>query len=179
MEMSTRRLMLRPVEAEDIASMYEYAIDERVAVPAGFISPRSISKTRKNIRQIQLDWKKSGLKRMAFSIISKREKTWVGTISLRWPHGGLGEIGYGIHPRHWGKGYATEAARKITALAFEKFGAHRVQATCWVKNAGSARVLSKAGFKKEGQLRGYLKRADTVRDEIMFGMTRVDWRSLR
>lgn len=98
---------------------------------------------------------------------------------LRWPHRGLGEIGYGLHPRNWGRGYATEAVKRITALAFDRFGAHRVQATCWAKNAASARVLVKAGYNKEGRLRGYLKRGDAVRDEFMFGLARADRRRRR
>jgi len=163
----------------DAASLFEYAAQEEVALPAGFLSPASLLKTKEGIRRARAEWAKKGLKRMAFSIIRRRGKVWIGAINLRWPHGGLGEIGYGIRPRFWGQGYATEAVRRIIALAFDELGAHRVQATCWVRNARSARVLLNAGLRKEGRLRGYLKRGDVVRDELMFGMTRVDWKRPR
>ena len=59
-------------------------------------------------------------------------------------------------------------------MAFDKLGAHRVQATCWVKNARSAGVLKNAGLRKEGRLSGFLKRGRWVRDEFMFGLARKD-----
>lgn len=86
----------------------------------------------------------------------------------------VGELGYSIHPRFWGNGYASEAVRRVVDLAFGELGAHRVQATCWVKNPRSAGVLKNAGLRKEGTLRGYLKRGRMVRDEFMFGLARKD-----
>ena len=38
-----------------------------------------------------------------------------------------------------------------------------------------ARVLKKTGFRREGLLRGYLKREGVVRDELIFAQTRPDW----
>lgn len=78
-------------------------------------------------------------------------------------------------PSHWGKGYATEAVGRVVETAFRKFSAHRVQATCWVKNQGSARVLEKCGFRREGRLRGFMRVGDRIRDEFGYGITRADF----
>ena len=175
MRLRTKRLLVRPRSLADTESAHSQACREEVFAPAGFLSPRTVSDTRKNIRRALRDWKKPGFKPMVFSLILRSKRLWIGGFTLRWPHAGVGEIGYNVHPEHWGQGYATEAGKAVIDLAFQKFGAHRVQANCWVKNAASIKVLRRIGLKKEGRLRGYLKRGVVVRDEYQFGMTRQDW----
>lgn len=179
MRLLTERLVIRPIRREDALAIFEHASRPGVARTAGFPTPRSLADSRRHARLAAAEWRKAKPARRTFSIISKEEGAWIGSVSLRWAHGGLGEIGYSLHPRHWGRGYAPEAACAVVETAFESFGAHRVQATCWVENARSIRVLRKIGFRKEGRLRGYLKRGAWVRDEFMFAMTRADWRKAR
>jgi len=40
------------------------------------------------------------------------------------------EVGFVFHPDHWGRGYATEAARALLDHVFGDLGAHRVLAHC-------------------------------------------------
>jgi ribosomal-protein-alanine N-acetyltransferase len=60
------------------------------------------------------------------------------------------DIGYQIIRAHWGKGYATEAARAIIGWCFENLDLHRVQADCTDGNIASEKVMLKCGFKVEG-----------------------------
>ncbi len=175
MKLATKRLLLRPPSPADVPSLYAHGSREDVALPAGFPRHESTANARRYVAGSLRDWKKKGSKKMTFVILLKPSKRWIGGINLRWPHDGVGEIGYSIQADHWGRGYATEAGRKVLELAFSKFGAHRVQATSWVMNPRSAGVLRKLGLRKEGRLRGYLKRAGVVRDEFMWGITREDW----
>lgn len=64
------------------------------------------------------------------------------------------EIGWDVHPKHWGNGYAPEAARELLKFAFNELGVHRVQALCNDQNSNSEKVMIKAGMKKEGTCRG-------------------------
>ena len=179
MKLATKRLLLRPVGMADIPHYFELDADPEVAAPIGLSGPVSLVGVRKSIRQAMRDWKKPGINKMAFTIVSRSGGERLGGINLRWPHKGVGELGYAIAPRHQGNGYATEAVRKVIDFAFQRLGAHRVQATCWVRNHPSTRVLSRAGLRKEGTLRGYLKQGRKVRDEFMFGITRADWKMRR
>jgi RimJ/RimL family protein N-acetyltransferase len=145
-----------------------------VALAAGYPTPRSPRDTRVRVARFAAQWRKRGLKTLTFSITRREDGAWAGLVDLRWPHAGVGELGYCLHPRFWGRGYATEAVRRVVDLAFAEFGAHRVQATCWVKNSRSIGVLQNAGLRREGLLRGYLKRGRIVRDEFMFGLARKD-----
>lgn len=60
------------------------------------------------------------------------------------------EIGWVLHPGHEGHGYATEAARAVATLAFERLGTHRLFARLDADNAGSARLCERLGMRREG-----------------------------
>ena len=179
MKLTTRRLILRPLALSDAKPLYEAGSREDVSRPAGFPRTPTLAASRVRVRRTIAAGRKPGLKPLSLTIILKADRAWVGNVSLSWPHAGIGQLGYLVHPDHWGRGYAPEAARALVDAAFARLGAHRVQATCWVKNTRSARVLRKLGLRREGRLRGYLKRAEVVRDEFIWGMTRVDWLARR
>ncbi|MEO8610480.1 MAG: GNAT family N-acetyltransferase [Chloroflexota bacterium] len=60
------------------------------------------------------------------------------------------DIGYQIIKLHWGKGYASEAARAMIGWCFENLDLHRIQADCTDGNIASEKVMLKCGFKVEG-----------------------------
>lgn len=66
-----------------------------------------------------------------------------------------GEVGYGISPAYWGRGYFAETLRMVLAHAFGELGFHRVAATTPRENDASVRALVKEGFVHEGVLRDY------------------------
>lgn len=57
------------------------------------------------------------------------------------------ELGFHLCARFWGKGFAAEAARAAARFAFECLGATALFAGHNPKNAASARVLKKLGFR--------------------------------
>ena len=63
------------------------------------------------------------------------------------------EIGYWVRTSQTGKGYATEAARRIGEFAFAELGAERVEIWCDADNARSAAVARRAGFELEATMR--------------------------
>jgi ribosomal-protein-alanine N-acetyltransferase len=68
-----------------------------------------------------------------------------------------GHIGYWIGERHAGRGLMTDAVNTLTRFAFDTLRLHRIEAACIPGNARSIRVLEKAGFRREGLLRSYLR----------------------
>ena len=59
---------------------------------------------------------------------------------------GVAELGYRLRRSAWGHGYATEGARALVRLAFTELGTREIVATTMAVNAGSRRVLEKAGL---------------------------------
>lgn len=62
------------------------------------------------------------------------------------------ELGYWFAREHWGKGYATEAARAVVRLA-RVLGHRELVAGHFIDNPASGAVLRKAGFVPTGKLR--------------------------
>ena len=58
----------------------------------------------------------------------------------------LPEVGYLIHPDHWGKGYATEAMTAVIAHLFATHDMDRLVAEVDPRNAASLGLLTKLGF---------------------------------
>lgn len=87
------------------------------------------------------------------AIIERASSEAVGGMSFRRdPHRpGTFELGYGINPSHWNRGYATEMARAMVAWARNRPGVERIVAECLTDNTGSIRVLEKAGFHRTGE----------------------------
>jgi RimJ/RimL family protein N-acetyltransferase len=70
----------------------------------------------------------------------------VGCCGLR-PYEAIYELGFHLCAAHWGKGYATEAARAVIAHAFEVLKAPSLFAGHHPENEASRRTLLKLGFR--------------------------------
>lgn len=66
-------------------------------------------------------------------------------------HEGEAELGYWIARKHWGQGYATEAARAVLRIA-RTLGHGRIIAGHFTDNPASGRVLTKLGFVPTGAM---------------------------
>ena len=60
------------------------------------------------------------------------------------------ELGFHLRPKFWRRGYATEAAAAVVAWAFREEGAKKLFAGHHPRNAASAKVLAKLGFRRTG-----------------------------
>jgi RimJ/RimL family protein N-acetyltransferase len=100
-----------------------------------------------------------------------------GAATLYYQQPGLGEamVAYSLLP-HWrGRGYPTRAVRLLAGWAFEKAGIARLFGGTVPTNIGSQRVLEKAGFRREGVLRGQLPGTHRTRaDDVVFGLLPED-----
>lgn len=84
------------------------------------------------------------------------------------------EIGYWLAEPYWGRGIMSEAVRGFVANRFALFPLERIFAQVYARNAGSARVLEKAGFQLEGRLRRNVIKNGEVLDSLMFAKLRDD-----
>ncbi len=75
----------------------------------------------------------------------------IGSVGLGVNDGEI-DLGYWIARDHWGRGYATEAARAVLRLA-AMLGHRRIGAGHFTDNPASGRVLAKVGFVPTGEVR--------------------------
>ena len=85
------------------------------------------------------------------------------------------EVGYWLGEAHWGKGIATKALTAICQFAFELSNVNRVFAGVFAYNPGSAKVLEKVGFKKEGHFRQSVYKDGQYLDELRYGLLKSDF----
>jgi RimJ/RimL family protein N-acetyltransferase len=142
----TERLLLRPGWAEDAPALARAIADEQVVrnlatapwpyvledAEAFLASPRDPA--------------------MPSFLITERtdgEPRIIGSCGLvRRPSGAV-ELGYWIGRAHWGKGFATEASRALIEIA-RTLKLSRLEASHFLDNPASGRVLEKLGFKPTG-----------------------------
>jgi RimJ/RimL family protein N-acetyltransferase len=86
-----------------------------------------------------------------------------------------GEIGYIVHPDFQGRGLATEGARAMLQIGFETMGMHRIIARIDARNAGSARVLSRLGMRREALLLQNEWFKGEWGDEADYAMLESEW----
>jgi RimJ/RimL family protein N-acetyltransferase len=73
----------------------------------------------------------------------------IGRVGLHCPESpdrpGL-EVGWALHPDHWGRGYATEAGARAITYAFEVIGVDELVSVILLENVRSQRVASRLGL---------------------------------
>src|SRR5690349_9414727 len=106
--------------------------------------------------------------RLVFAVVFAGEV--VGCAELKFHGPSTGEIAYVVHPRLWGRGIATAAARELLRIGFAEHGRHRIFGTCDPRNLASAAVLRKIGMRYEGRMRGTAYIRDGWRDSDLYAI---------
>ena len=102
----------------------------------------------------------------------------LGLVSLRIAEGdpGLAAVGYWLRREARGRGAATVAVQLISRWAFDELGVQRLELTTAPENVASQRVAERAGFTREGVLRGLQATKNERRDSVMFSLLPADLR---
>ncbi|MFI6979100.1 GNAT family N-acetyltransferase [Embleya sp. NPDC050154] len=87
------------------------------------------------------------------------------------------ELGYRLNRAAWGKGYATEGSCALIDKGFTDLGVERVTANTMSVNAGSRRVMEKAGLSFLRHFTGDWPEAieGSEHGEVEYELTRTTW----
>ncbi len=83
------------------------------------------------------------------------------------------EIGFFLKRSAWGRGYATEACKRLLQFAFQEVSLNEVVASVDEDNVASKKVLEKSGLLDRGRMRCYGK------DSPIYRITRDEWNELQ
>jgi ribosomal-protein-alanine N-acetyltransferase len=149
----TERLILRIPHRDDAPSIFAaYAQDPEATRYLTWRPHKNLDETYAIIERILSLWEEGAA--YSYAITLKDTESVVGMIALH-PDDFMVGLGYVLARSFWGKGYMTEAVRKMTNWLLEQPDMYRVFAVCDVENPASARVMEKAGLTREGTLRRY------------------------
>jgi len=87
------------------------------------------------------------------------------------------EIGFALHPDHWGRGLAEEAVTLAVGWAIRELGMNRIEADIDPRNDASIRLVEKLGFRREGLLRERYHVNGEVQDSVIYGLLRREFDS--
>ncbi len=143
--LETPRLILREFSPEmDAAGFFELNSDPEVLRYTGDAPFESVGAAQdflKNYEQYRLH----GYGR--WSTILKDTGAFLGWCGLRFMEDlGDADVGFRLHRRYWGQGYATEAARASVLFGFEKLQLPVILGRAAKENIASIRVLEKIGL---------------------------------
>lgn len=164
--LETKRLILRPLVAGDIESVFAMRSDE--AVMRFIREPQSRDESENWIRLVSGFWEKD---KLGFCAVIEKETGkfcgWCGVWRLR--ETGELEVGYAIAEDFWNKGFATEAAAKFLEYAFQTLNPDKIVAVAEPENFASRRVMEKLGME--------LIKFDSFynRKLVQYGIYKSDW----
>jgi ribosomal-protein-alanine N-acetyltransferase len=151
---TTGRLLLRAPRLADAPAIFEtYARDPQVTRYLVWEPHANVHETEQFLSYCELLWATG--KDFPYAITLNDADQLIGMFGLHLMDMKC-EVGYALARPYWGQGYMTEALRTVIDWAFTEPEFYRVQAFCDVDNLASARVMEKAGMRREGLLRRYV-----------------------
>jgi len=170
----TDRLRVRPIELADAEALFELKSDRKVTERYGQ-KPRTWEETQAWLRDRVADRSRRG---SIFWVFTFRDDSMAIGSCCYWnfePGFRTAEIGYELHPDHWGTGIMSEALPPIVSYGFAGLGLRRIEACPLAENRPSRKLLLKLGFKYEGRLRKRIFFGGRYLDQLYYGLLREDW----
>ena len=145
----TDRLILRPPCVEDFDAWAVFMADPEATHFLGGPQPRAGA--WRSLAMMTGSWVISGFGN--FSVIEKASGRWIGRCGPWYPEGWPGpEIGWAFDRSAWGKGYATEAARRCLSYAYDVLGWDCVVHPIDPPNIASIAVARRIGSTLQGPI---------------------------
>jgi len=166
----TTRLHLRPLLADDLDDLLSLDNDPEVMRFLNGGAPVSRQTMAAELLPDMLSEADAHPGLGFWAVETRQDGGFAGWVSLRAgvPPGAPASLGFRLHRAVWGSGLATEGARVLIDHAFITLGLRELQATTYVDNVASQRVLKKLGFIETRRFR-YVKEPAGLRETFVAG----------
>jgi RimJ/RimL family protein N-acetyltransferase len=186
--LETDRLVLRQFTTGDVDNIVELDSDPEVMryLTGGRATP--LEEVRDVVLPFWLAYHERGEELGFWAAIEKATGQFLGWFHFRPrpdgpPAGGDAdsgvELGYRLRRAAWGKGYATEGSVALIRKGFTELGVERIYAETLAVNAGSRRVMEKAGLR---YIRTFHqdwpeKIPGDEHGDVEYALTRAEWQA--
>jgi len=168
--LDTERLRLRWLREDDFEEYAKICFDPEVMRFLGDGRPMTDIEVWRQMASIMGHWYFRGYG--IWAVEEKRTGKLVGRIGFMNPVGWPGfELGWTLGRDSWGKGFATEGARRALEYAFTEMNRDHVISLIAPANVASIRVAERLGEKVEGRTEVMGK------DVLIYGISRTQWPS--
>ena len=174
-ELTTPRLLLRPLREDDAAALF--AVFSDPAVMRYWSTAPWTDRAQADHRIASDADAHARGEHLALGIERRDDGRLIGRCTLfdLWPSCRRAQVGYGLHASAWGQGLAAEAVGALLCHGFEAMDLNRVEADIDPRNSASARLLQRLGFTREGLLRERWIVDGEVSDSEIHGLLRREF----
>jgi ribosomal-protein-alanine N-acetyltransferase len=148
MDILTERLSLSPTRPSDVPALFAFFGDAQAVRHTTHLA--TLRACRRHVAGHE--WQRRWLGYAPWTIRTRADGAiigWGGLFEDPFDPGWGVELGYWFAPSAWGRGYAGELAAASVAEARDRLHLAELRAFARPENAGSCRVLEKAGFARE------------------------------
>ena len=150
----TKRLILKEPFEGEVDLVAPLQADPMVMRYIWKGTPRSLSDVQGALKRNLVHWEAFGYG--FWNVFEKDSGEFVGRAGLLHlaynPESPDIEVGYHLHQKFWGKGYATEFANALLAWGFEHIDTDHFVGVTWKENTASQNVLKKVGMEFDREL---------------------------
>ena len=174
-DLHSARLILKKLDESVLDDMFEYSRDERLYRFFEILPQRTKEETLAYIGRLEA--RMSSGTAYYWAIHDRELEKMIGSVGILEidPRKRDCQIGYGINPSYWRKGYFAEAMTLVLSNLFSVFAFHRISAVTQADNTPSIEGLKSLGFSAEGRLRDYYLDFDGQRhDALLLAILRSD-----
>lgn len=180
-QLRTERLVLRQWREEDLPSFAQLNADPVVME----YFPEALSSAESNRLALRL---RRSLRMQGWGVWvveGQLDGRFIGVVGLQetkfaLPVSPCVEVAWRLGSKHWGKGYATEAARAVLELAFTSLGIPQVCAFTTVLNKRSEAVMQRLNMSNTEMNFHHprLPQDSPLREHVLYIITRENWEGL-
>jgi RimJ/RimL family protein N-acetyltransferase len=175
MLIATERLVLRRFRASDAPVLADYRSDPEVARYQSWDAPFSLLRAETAVANfVASDPGQAGW--FQYAIEHAGEKALIGDVAVHL-HDNLkqAEVGFTLARAYQKQGFASEAVAAVLDRLFRLQGLHKVTGECDARNVGSAGLMERLGFTREGRLRQQTWIKGEWTDDLIFGLLAEEW----
>ncbi|THC43945.1 GNAT family N-acetyltransferase [Massilia sp. Mn16-1_5] len=173
--LTTSRLRLRPLAADDGPALYSIFSDEEVVRYWSRSAWTDMAQADEMLAAAMRDYADGSGLRYGIVLSATEELIGVASLFAFNRDNRRCEIGYVLGSRHWGQGYASEALVPVLDHAFGPLGMNRIEADIDPQNIASGRVLEKLAFRREGYMPERWFVHGEYADTAFYGLLRRYW----
>ena len=173
----TDRLVLRPIQDEDLESIFSYCSDPNVSKHTTWEAHSSLEDSKKLISYAKANYQRGLSEPLAIAFKEDPTKM-IGTVGWFWSSERYKaiELAYALSPLYWGRGIVVEACRGLIDEALRNHEILRITSRCMVENTASARVMEKLGMEYEGTQKQLMKVKGRWVDLKNYCILTKDWK---
>lgn len=180
--LETERLILRDYQESDFDEYYRLKSDVKTMYYLQDIQLHTKEEAQEDFHKVLEDMTRTDRKFYFMHIELKDSHEQVGsagyTVENDTPVGKIVGAGYFTYPKFWGKGYMTEAFRRVIAYAFCENNVYRISTGCLAENIGSERVMQKCGLIREAEHIDYEWHDGKMKTRLEYRLLKREWEQI-